>query len=83
MGNLNCSLDQILEGANDTNVSFDDLCGLLQRLGFEKRTKGSHHVFRKAGIHDMPNLQRAGKNANPYQVRQVREIVLKHKLRPP
>ena len=73
-------LDQILRGTNDANISFDDLCGLLTRMGFEKRTKGSHNIFRRDGIEEMPNLQRDGNKAKPYQVRQVRNVILKHKL---
>ena len=30
---------------------------------------------------ERPNLQKAGKHAKPYQVRQVRDIVLKYKLK--
>ena len=74
-------LDRILRGSSDANISFDDLCGLLERLGFERRTRGSHNVFRKTDIVERPNLQRSGNNAKPYQVRQVRDIILKYKLR--
>jgi len=44
------------------------------------RIRGSHHVFRKEGIEEMINLQREGNNAKPYQVRQVRYIILKYQL---
>jgi virulence-associated protein VapD len=40
---------QILRGNADANISFDDLCQFLHRLGFEERTRGSHHMFRKQG----------------------------------
>lgn len=76
-------LQKVLDGRSDTNVSFDDLRKLVLWLGFEERTKGSHHVFRKAGIEDKVNLQRDGHEAKPYQVRQVREIILKYKLGEP
>jgi predicted RNA binding protein YcfA (HicA-like mRNA interferase family) len=56
------------------------LCSLLETLGFEKRVKGSHHLFRKAGIEEKINLQRSGNNAKPYQVKQVRSVILKYKL---
>jgi hypothetical protein len=42
--------------------------------------KGSHHVFRKAGVEEMINLQRDGSNAKPYQVRQVRAVILRNRL---
>ncbi len=70
----------ILQGTSDTNIDFDDLRGLLERLGFECRISGSHHVFRKFGLEERPNLQRDGKHAKPYQVRQVRAIILKYRL---
>ena len=49
-------------------------------MGFEKRVRGSHHLFRKPGIDERINLQRDGGNAKPYQVKQVRNIVVKYKL---
>jgi len=56
------------------------LCSLLESLGFDKRVKGSHHLFRKAGVEERVNLQREGNNAKPYQVKQARAVILKHKL---
>lgn len=80
MGKWDRLLDQILRGTSDANVAFDDLCNLLVRCGFEKRTRGSHNIFRKAGVVERPNLQRDGNNAKPYQVRQVRDIVVRYRL---
>lgn len=81
MGKYDKLLFQILEGTSDANISFDDLCHLLCRLGFEERTRGSHHIFRKQGIEEKVNLQREGSKAKVYQVRQVRSIILKYRLR--
>jgi hypothetical protein len=39
---------------------------LLLHLGFEERTRGSHHIFRRAGIEERINLQREGSQAKPY-----------------
>jgi predicted RNA binding protein YcfA (HicA-like mRNA interferase family) len=80
MTKWNTLLEKILNGSKDSNISFYDLCGLLERLGFEKRIKGSHHIFRKNGISEKPNLQKSGNTAKPYQVKQVREIIVKYKL---
>ncbi len=80
MGKWDKLLQRILRGTSDANISFDDLCGLLERLGFERRTRGSHNVFRRAGVMGKPNLQRTGPKAKVYQVRQVRDIILKNKL---
>jgi len=71
---------QILRGTSDANISFSDLLRLLKHFGFEMRIKGSHHIFRKTGIEEMPNLQKEGSKAKPYQVRQVRNLILKYKL---
>jgi len=73
-------LMQILRGAADANISFSDLRQLLVRLGFEERTRGSHHVFRKQGIEEKINLQREGSKAKPYQVRQVRNVIVRYGL---
>ena len=54
--------------------------GLVKRFGFEERSRGSHHVFRKDGIEEKINLQRENDKAKPYQVRQVRTLILKYKL---
>jgi predicted RNA binding protein YcfA (HicA-like mRNA interferase family) len=71
---------QILSGTSDANIAFKDLCGLLIYLGFEERTKGSHHMFRKSGIEEKINLQKDGNKSKPYQVKQVRAVILKYKL---
>ena len=71
---------RILRGGSDANIALDDLCRLLLRLGFEERTRGSHHIFRKPGIEERLNLQRDDNKAKPYQVRQVRAIIVKYRL---
>ena len=73
-------VDRILRGTSDADISFDDLCAMLTRLGFAMRIKGSHHLFSKAGIVERVNLQRDGANAKPYQVRQVRNLIVKYRL---
>jgi hypothetical protein len=80
MGKWDKLLEQVLRGTSDANIPFDDLCGLLERLGFQRRIRGSHNIFRQEGVADKPNLQKQGKNAKVYQVRQVRDIIVKHKL---
>lgn len=69
-----------MRGASDANIDFDDLCGLLGHLGFTLRVRGSHHVFSKPGVSERINLQRDGARAKPYQVRQVRSIIVKYHL---
>jgi hypothetical protein len=71
---------QLLGGRADTNVSFEALCALLRRLGFEERTRGSHHIFRRAGVEELINLQRDSDKAKGYQVRQVRAVLIRYGL---
>ena len=72
--------ERVLSGQSDANIRFDDLRSYLLQLGFAERVRGSHHMFRKAGVPELINLQRSGAQAKPYQVRQVRQTVLRHGL---
>lgn len=71
---------QILGGASDANISFEGLRGLLLSLGFDERIRGSHHIFILDDIEEIINLQPKGIKAKPYQVKQVRNIILRYKL---
>jgi hypothetical protein len=53
---------------------------MLIRLGFRCRVKGSHHIFNRDGVAEILNLQPKGPNAKSYQVKQVRDAILKYKL---
>ena len=74
-------LEKILSGLNDKNIKFNDLRRLILDLGFSERIKGSHHIYFKTGIIEIINLQslKDGK-AKAYQVKQVRNIILKYEL---
>lgn len=80
MGKHEKLLLKILGGTSDANIQFEDLCSLLKHLGFAMRIKGSHHMFRKETIIEKINLQRDGNMAKPYQVKQVRNVIVKYKL---
>lgn len=83
MGKHEKLLARIVRGGAEANVGFDDLCGLLRHLGFEERRRGggsSHRVFKRAGVEELINLQRDGASAKPYQVRQVRAVIVKYGL---
>ena len=73
------SMQRILSARSDANIRFSDLRALLHRLGFNERIRGSHHTFRKPGVERI-NLQRRGSDAKPYQVRQVRRVILRYQL---
>ena len=74
-------LRKILSALSDNNIKFSDLRKLILYLGFKERIKGSHHLFFKKNIVEIINLQslKDGK-AKVYQVKQVRNIIIKYEL---
>jgi len=80
MARKRTTLDRVLDPQAEANIRFNDLRELLNSLGFEERTEGSHHVYSRDGIRELINLQREGSKAKVYQVRQVRKILLKYGL---
>ncbi|MGH8117479.1 MAG: type II toxin-antitoxin system HicA family toxin [Rhodanobacteraceae bacterium] len=80
MSQLQKMFSQVLGGRSDANIAFTDLCRLLERLGFVERTGGSHHIFTHQGVEERINLQESGTNAKPYQVKQVRAVIIRYGL---
>ncbi|NLD94582.1 MAG: type II toxin-antitoxin system HicA family toxin [Fibrobacter sp.] len=80
MGKYAKILAVVLSSSSDANIDFDDLCKLLELLGFTVRIRGSHHNFFKEGVEERINLQRDGNKAKQYQVRQVRSILIKNNM---
>ena len=70
----------ILSGTQDRNILFADLRAVLDRLGFQCRIKGDHFIYTKDGVEEIINIQPMGNKAKPYQVKQVRNIILKYQL---
>lgn len=57
-------------------VSFNDLRRLLEKLGFRlARVSGSHHIYIHPRVSRPVNIQSKDKDAKPYQVRQLRDII--------
>jgi hypothetical protein len=81
MGKYEKLYQAILLRQSDANVPFDGLCVLLERLGSDKRVRGDHHIFSANGIEEIINLQPKGTRAKPYQVKQVRNIILRYDLK--
>ncbi len=81
MGKLEKLYEHILMRRSDANVPFAMLCTLLKRLGFDERIKGDHHIFTKDGIEEILNLQPKEGKGKPYQVKQVRDMILKYHIR--
>ncbi len=73
-------LEKVLRGTSDANIDFQDLCQLLSGLGFQERIRGSHHIYTKDDVMEIINIQPKGSKAKPYQVKQVRNLILKYKL---
>ena len=71
---------RILRGTSDANIPFEGLCQLLRRRGCDERIRGSHHIFTKEGVEEILNLQPQGRQAKPYQVKQVRAVLLRYRL---
>jgi predicted RNA binding protein YcfA (HicA-like mRNA interferase family) len=80
MSKIEKLLLKVLRGVSDANIPFDQLCQLLANLGFDQRIRGSHHIFAKDGVDEIINIQPKGSQAKAYQVKQIREIILKYKL---
>ncbi|MDB9312486.1 type II toxin-antitoxin system HicA family toxin [Spirulina sp. CS-785/01] len=72
---------KIINGTSDANIEFNLLCKVLRKLGFDERIRGSHHIFTKDNIEEILNLQpKKDSKAKPYQVKQVRAVILKYNL---
>lgn len=80
MGEHEKLYQHILLRRSDSNVPFAGLCALLKRLGFEERIKGDHHIFTASDVDEILNLQPKGGKSKPYQVKQVRGLILKYNL---
>ncbi len=76
MGKIEKLLNRILRGTSDANIAFKDMRKLLTKLGFTERIHASHHVFTKPGIRELLTLQPDGAKAVPYQVKQVRRLLV-------
>jgi predicted RNA binding protein YcfA (HicA-like mRNA interferase family) len=73
-------LIKILLGNSDNNIPFDQLRQLLHSLGFTERIRGSHHIFSQPDIEEILNLQPKQGKAKAYQVKQIRNVILKYQL---
>jgi len=80
MGEYEKLFEHIMLRRSDSNVSFAGLCALLKRLGFDERINGDHHIFTMSDVEEILNLQPKGGKGKPYQVKQVRSVILKYNL---
>lgn len=70
----------IMCGSKDKNIKFADVRKILNTFGFQCRIKGDHFIYYKNGIDEIINIQPDGNRAKPYQVKQIRNIILKYQL---
>lgn len=80
MGRYEKLRQKILSGTSDANIDFSELRQLLLRFGFEERIKGDHYIFSKKNVEEIINLQPKGAKAKSYQVKQVRNLIIKYQL---
>lgn len=76
----NKTLEKVLSGSSDANIRFDDLRQLLRSMGFSERIKGDHHIFTRPEVEEIMNLQPRASKAKPYQVKQVRSVIVRYRL---
>ncbi len=70
----------VLCGKRDTSIKFADIRRLMSFLGFRERVRGDHFIYTKNGVDEILNLQPNGTDAKPYQVKQIRKIIVKYGL---
>ncbi len=71
---------QILSGRSDANINFADLYQILNKFCFNERIKSIHRIFTMTGVEEIINIPPIGSKAKAYQVKQVRNLILKYKL---
>ena len=55
---------------------------IVKSFGFKLlKTEGSHHIYSRADIPELVNLQNVKGQAKPYQTRQFLKLVEKHNLK--
>lgn len=80
MSKFEKQLLSILSGTKDKNISFAELQSLLVKLEFVCRIKGDHFIYTRDDVEEILNIQPNGNLAKPYQVKQIRNIILKYHL---
>ena len=80
MATIEKLMQSIMSGTQDGNIKFSDLQKILDVLGFQCRIKGDHFIYWKDGIEEIINIQPDGNKAKPYQVKQIRGIILKYQM---
>ena len=73
-------LEHILKGRG--SISFQEFESLIEALGFDlARQRGSHRIYVHPKLDRPFPVQPDGKDAKRYQVRQLRDMIRKYRLR--
>lgn len=73
--------NDVISGKADNNINFNDFRNLIVDLGFDFiRQNGSHVQYYHNGINERMTIQNNKSKAKEYQVRQLRNIIVKHSL---
>jgi hypothetical protein len=80
MGSYEKLQRKLFDGKSDSDIPFVEICHLLEKLGFEQRIRGDHHIFYRKDIDEILNLQPIGSKGKTYQMKQVRNILLRYKI---
>jgi hypothetical protein len=67
--------------AMQTRTSLSPICAACSAVSASlNEFEGSHHIFTRDGVEEILNLQPKGAKSKPYQVKQVRQIIVRYKL---
>jgi len=80
MGQREKLIIKILSGTNDNNILFDEMCNLIRSFNFSLRINGGHHIFYRSDVEEIINIQPKNGKTKSYQVKQIRNIIIKYKL---
>ncbi len=81
MGRRRKLFERILSGHSDANIPFEQTRTLLKALGFSEDIEGDHFIYRKEGVPGRINIQPQGAKCKPYQVRQIRKVLVDYDLK--
>lgn len=80
MATIEKLIQPIMSGTQDRNIKFKDLQKILDVLGFECRVRGDHFIYSFRNLPENINIQPVGNMAKSYQVKQVRNFLLKYRI---
>ena len=52
----------------------------LKKIGFEERIRGDHYILIKDNVEEIINIQPKNSKAKGYQVKQIRNLIVKYRL---